>query len=225
MKTSQAGLEFIAKWEGVVLKPYKDVAGLRTIGVGHLIRNDENFPDNVEITLEKAYEILAQDVAKCEEAIKKSIKVDVNQNQFDALVSFGFNCGVGVYSTSQACINLNAGNYAGFPEALMAWSKAKVNGVLTTIPGLAARRADEGKLFSKPVFVEGFLEWNKPLLQDVQDKLQTLKLYNKRVDGFWGPSTSAAVKMFADQNNVLMPHDAVYGIPQEFLDALRSKTG
>ena len=62
MSTSKNGLEFISKWEGCILKPYKDIAGLRTIGVGHLIKPGENFPDGVEITKEKALEILANDV-------------------------------------------------------------------------------------------------------------------------------------------------------------------
>ena len=41
LKTSKSGLEFITKWEGCILKPYKDIAGLRTIGVGHLIKPGE----------------------------------------------------------------------------------------------------------------------------------------------------------------------------------------
>jgi len=151
LKTSLAGLDFIAKWEGCVLKPYRDIAGLRTIGIGHLIKSEENFPDGVEITREKALELLAQDVGLCEAAIKKSIKVPLNQNQFDALVSFGFNCGVGVYSTSTACKLLNEGKYDQVPNALLMWSKAKINGQMTTVQGLYNRRKSEGELFSKVV--------------------------------------------------------------------------
>lgn len=148
MKTSLAGLEFIARWEGCVLKPYKDVAGLRTIGIGHLIRPGEVFPDGVEITKAQAMNLLAVDVKKCEMAIASAIKVPLNQNQFDALVSFGFNCGVGVYTTSSACKSLNAGQYSAVPELLLLWCKARVNGVSTTVPGLYNRRKSEGELFS-----------------------------------------------------------------------------
>lgn len=151
MKTSQAGLEFISKWEGCVLKPYKDIAGLRTIGIGHLILSSENFPDGLAITKEQALEILAKDLAKCEVAIKKFITVELNQNQWDALVSFGFNCGTGVYATSSACKSLNAGQCDKVPELLLLWSKAKINGVMQTNQGLYNRRKSEGELFTKPV--------------------------------------------------------------------------
>lgn len=150
MKTSATGLEFIAKWEGCILKPYKDIAGLRTIGIGHLILPSENFPDGVSITKEQALELLAKDVVKCESAISKNIKVPLNQNQFDALVSFGFNCGTGVYATSSACKELNGGKYDKVPELLLLWSKAKVNGVMQTVSGLYNRRKSEGELFVKP---------------------------------------------------------------------------
>lgn len=153
MKTSPAGLEFISKWEGCILKPYKDIAGLRTIGIGHLILPSENFPDGVSITKEQALELLAKDVEKCEVAIKKNIKVALNQNQFDALCSFGFNCGTGVYATSSACKALNEGRYNDVPGLLLLWSKARVNGVLQTSKGLLNRRESEGQLFMKPVEV------------------------------------------------------------------------
>jgi lysozyme len=224
MKTSQSGLEFIAKWEGIILKPYNDVAGLRTIGVGHLIRSDEDFQDGVAITTERAYEILAVDVAKCESAIQKTISVDLTQNQFDALVSFGFNCGVGVYSTSTACKMLNAGNYNSFPANLMAWSKARINGVVTTVPGLAARRTAEGQLFTKPIFEEGFVQWTHSSLQEAQTMLNKLGLYNRGIDGVWGPGTAGAVKVFADQMNISLSQDTSYGVPKDLIDALRTKT-
>jgi len=147
LRTSQHGLEFIAKWEGCILKPYKDIAGLRTIGIGHLIKPDEIFADGVNITREKALELLSQDVGLCEEAIKRSIKVPLSQNQFDALISFGFNCGSGVYATSTACKLLNEGKYDQVPDALLMWSKAKVNGQMTTVQGLYNRRKSEGELF------------------------------------------------------------------------------
>lgn len=222
MKTSQAGLEFIAKWEGCILKPYKDVAGLRTIGIGHLIVAGENYPDDVEITLDEAYKILAADVEKCERGISDHITVDLNQNQFDALVSFGFNCGVGVYAKSTACVKLNAGDYDSFPQELMAWSKAKIDGVLTVVPGLAARRDAEGKLFSKPVFEDGFIEWNKQNLLEVQTNLSRLGLYNKSIDGIWGPGTKQAVISFASQAGISLEHDVSYGIPYELLENLKN---
>lgn len=150
MKTSRAGLEFITKWEGCILKPYKDIAGLWTVGVGHLIVPGDNFPPGVTITKDQALELLAKDVAKCETAIKKFITVPLNQNQFDALCSFAFNCGTGVIQSSSACKALNAGKPEQVPGLLLLWSKAKVNGVMTTVQGLYNRRKSEGELFMKP---------------------------------------------------------------------------
>ena len=148
LKISQAGLDFISKWEGCILKPYKDVAGLRTIGVGHLIKPGENFPDGVAITKDQAYALLRKDVEKCENAIKRAFpNSPLNQNQFDALCSFGFNCGVGVYTNSSVAKAIVAGKYADVGPALLLWCKAKVNGVSTTIPGLLARRKAEAELF------------------------------------------------------------------------------
>lgn len=186
LRTSPNGLEFIAKWEGCILKPYKDIAGLRTIGIGHLIKPGENFPDGVEITREKAMELLAADVSLCENAIKKEIKVKLNQNQFDALVSFGFNCGVGVYRTSEACKALNSGNYDTVPEKLLNWSKVKINGVLQTNKGLYNRRKSEGELFSKPADSSSLMAVNLELSAEEKAALssQVALSLQKMADNF-----------------------------------------
>lgn len=198
MKTSKNGLEFIARWEGCVLKPYKDIAGLRTIGFGHLIKPGENFPDEVEITKEKAYELLANDVVLCESAIKARIKVPLNQNQFDALVSFGFNCGTGVYVLSDACKALNAGKYEEVPEKLLAWSKVRINGVLQTNKGLLNRRKSEGELFSKAADVsDDNLAMSSDLLKEIQSCLKILGLYSMKIDGVWGGGTLKGLQDYA----------------------------
>jgi len=150
-KTSENGLGFIAKWEGCILHVYKDVAGLPTIGVGHLIKPGENF---TTITKAEALELLAKDVSKCEEAIIKNIKVPLNQNQFDALVSWSFNCGTGVLKTSTLSKRLNEGFYDEVPNHLLNWSKATINGKSQTVKGLLNRRISEGQLWNTPVEVE-----------------------------------------------------------------------
>lgn len=149
--TSTNGLNFIAKWEGCILHVYKDIAGLPTIGVGHLIKPGENFST---ITKDEALQLLAKDVSKCEAAIKNYIKIELNQNQFDALVSFSFNCGTGVLQNSGVAKAVNAGNFALVPIRLLDWCKYSVfeNGVkvLKTNTGLFNRRKSEGELWSKP---------------------------------------------------------------------------
>ena len=229
LKTSLAGLEIIAKWEGCVLKPYKDIAGLRTIGFGHLIKPGEDFPDGVAITRERALEILAKDVEICEKAIKKSIKVVLNQNQFDALVSFGFNCGVGVYINSGVAVAVNSGQFDKVPEKLQEWSKARVNGTLQVVIGLLNRRKHEAEVFMKPVDgvpicdPDPIIKWTKELLIEVQTNLKKLGLYALKVDGIWGPGTSNAIVTFAkDADMTLMnPH---LGVPTSLLQLLRDKT-
>jgi lysozyme len=231
--TSMNGLQFIEKWEGCVLTPYKDVAGLRTIGIGYLIKPTDNFPDGVAITKEKAYDLLREEVKKCEDSIKRNIKVKLTQNMFDALVSFGFNCGVGVYSNSGVARETNAGNFAGVPERLLDWCKATINGKKEIVPGLYNRRKDEGELFLlgsgvSPVWSPEMqatmaalgVPWTKASLSDAQTKLKKLGLYTSNVDGVWGPGTSKGLTTFAGQKNIKVG-DLSKGAPQALLDELK----
>lgn len=225
MKTSKNGLEFISKWEGCVLKPYKDIAGLRTIGIGHLIKPGEDFPDGVEITNEKALELLASDVKICEDAINKRIKVSLNQNQFDALVSFGFNCGTGVYSTSDACKELNKGNYSEVPQKLLSWCKARINGVLVVNKGLQNRRISEGQLFSSVTSQqadEPVINWDTGKLKEAQQKLKLLGLYLKSVDGLWGPGTEHAMNSFANEKGIDVGKNPSKEIPVKLFEAIKN---
>lgn len=145
MKTSEAGLKFIAQEEGTVLHVYLDPVGIPTIGVGHVLRPGESFPNG--ITKEQALQLLAQDVRIAEQAVLSNTKVPLNQNQFDALVSFVFNCGGGAYKTSTMLKKLNAGDYEGAANELPRWVYASGK----KLPGLVARRNRERALFLKPV--------------------------------------------------------------------------
>ena len=150
------GLDFIKKWEGCILSVYRDIANLKTVGIGHLItpKEDVSYPDGKKITEDEAYELLHSDVQQCVKRIKCDIKVKLNQNQFNALCSFGFNCGVGVYQASEACKLLNLGDYDGFCSKLLNWSKTRINGVSVTVTGLLNRRKNEVELFKSPIEVE-----------------------------------------------------------------------
>lgn len=227
LKTSQNGLEFITKWEGCILKPYKDVAGLRTIGVGHLIKPGENYPDGVAISKEHALELLSGDVGHCEKSIQKNIGVPLNQNQFDALVSFGFNCGTGVYSNSGVASSLRIADYSSVPSKLEPWSKARVNGTMQTVQGLLNRRKAEGLLFTTPDPENDTLDFpvdvSKDLLLDVQERLKKLGLYSLKVDGLWGPGTSGAVTKFSDQCGITH-NDPSKELMFSFLTELRKQT-
>jgi len=154
MKMSANGLKLLKDWEGCVLKTYLDAAGLKTIGVGHLLTETEkktgyiNIAGNkVEyahgITLQQALDLLAQDVTPAEEAVNKAVTVSISQNQFDTLVSFAFNVGCGGFRSSTALKMVNQGRYDDVPEWLAKWNRAGGK----VCDGLIVRRRNEIKLW------------------------------------------------------------------------------
>jgi len=252
MKTSKNGLEFIARWEGIVLHPYMDVGGLWTIGVGHLIKPTDSFStiSNVKvkellkskdrghpyaellISREEALNILAKDIAEVEKALNTFITVPLNQNQFDALASFGFNCGTSVFRTSGACRALVAGNYNAVPERLLDWSKVRINGELRTNKGLLNRRTAEGDLFAKTPFspidpheVPTIVSWTKEILMDTQTRLKMLGLYPGVIDGILGPATLKGIEEFSKTYNASTGVDPKLGIAPSWLAALAKVVG
>lgn len=91
MKTSNVGIELIKKYEGCVLKAYKCPSGVWTIGYGHT----NGVKSGMQITKTQALDYLKQDLSTFEKVVTDYVKVPLNQNQFDALVSFSFNCSTG----------------------------------------------------------------------------------------------------------------------------------
>jgi lysozyme len=134
MITSAQGLQFIMDQEGVVLHPYQDQAGYATIGVGHLIKDGEDFPDY--ITREQAMELLAADVRRFERAVN-DYNLNLTQNQFDVLVSFSFNAGEG------ALEQLLSHGLDDVPNQLPRWTHAGGR----VITALVNRRAAEVELW------------------------------------------------------------------------------
>ena len=140
MKISQSGIDKIKRHEALRLEPYQDEGGKWTIGYGHLLRSGEWYD---RITEEKAEELLRQDLATAENAVKQLVKVPISQNQHDALVSFVFNIGVTAFSKSTLLRKLNAGDAAGAANEFSRWKY--VQGQVSTI--LIARRKREQLLF------------------------------------------------------------------------------
>lgn len=105
MKISKAGIQLIKEFEGYSPIPYKDVAGLNTIGYGHLIKKGELFS---RVTAEQAEELLLKDLATAEKGVNTLIIVKLTQNQYDALVSFTYNVGVGALRDSTLRKYLNS---------------------------------------------------------------------------------------------------------------------
>lgn len=150
-----SALSLLETFEGVVKRngkhiAYRDQAGLWTIGYGHLVKSGERFPQD-GITDEEAAEILRSDLAETEEAIKRLVEVPLTQNQYDALVSFVFNIGIGAFMASTVLKRLNKGNYQGAADALLWWHKVRdpeTKGLVTS-DGLKSRRSHERALFLK----------------------------------------------------------------------------
>lgn len=150
MKLSQRGLDLIAEVEGLMLKPYKDVAGLWTIGVGHLLTKDELSTGTVNgyawrngISHSQALDILSVDAEIAERAVNRYVEVPLSQHQFDALVSFVFNVGSGAFKKSTLLRKLNAGDYQSVPSEMKRWNKAGGK----VVKGLINRRNKEIKLW------------------------------------------------------------------------------
>jgi len=142
MKTSAAGKKLIIDFEGLRLDAYVCPSGVLTIGVGH---TGSDVTENMRITEAAAMELLARDLDKFERAVEKLILIELTQPQFDALVSFAFNCGAGALEESTLRKRLNAGE---LPELvaqteLPKWCKGP-NGPLA---GLVRRRTAEVNLF------------------------------------------------------------------------------
>jgi GH24 family phage-related lysozyme (muramidase) len=148
---SKAGAAFIARFEGCVLKTYNDPVGHCTIGIGHLIHlghcngsEPQEFRNGISV--DRAYALLQQDAREVLDAMQRRIRVELSQGQVDALCSWGFNCGAGVFQTSTLVRMLNAGNHAVVPAELEKWSKG--GSPPRTIQGLLNRRRAEGKLYA-----------------------------------------------------------------------------
>lgn len=144
---NQNGLDLVKHFEGLYTDAYICPAGVPTIGYGHT--GDVQMGQS--ITEQEAEDILQADMQKFAVAVEKAIKVDLNDNQFAALVSFAFNCGAGNLRASTLRRKLNTGDYDCVPSELSRWVKATDprTGKKRSLAGLVKRRAAEGELFLK----------------------------------------------------------------------------
>ena len=140
MKISNTGLDLIKSFEGLSLKSYICPAGVYTIGFGHT--GVEVTPNQI-ISLEEADNLLRKDVNRFETGINSLVTVDLNQSQFDSLVSLSFNIGLGAFKSSTLLRVLNAGQYIEAASQFLRWNK----GGGRVLPGLVRRREAESQLF------------------------------------------------------------------------------
>ena len=152
---SPAGVQLIKGFEGFIPKLYNDPVGYCTVGYGTLVHKgncdgrDSEKPYLSGVTDDKATELLTQEAGGFEKTINEKVTVPLNQNQFDALVSFVYNVGPANFQKSTLLKVLNQGKYDAVPGELRKWTKGKQNGQLVELPGLVKRRAAEADLFQK----------------------------------------------------------------------------
>lgn len=150
MKTSKNGLTLIKQFEGLVLKPYKAHPSEKylTIGYGHY---GSDVKQDTKITKVEAENMLKSDLTKYETFVNNFVKVAINQNQFDALVSFTYNLGGGALQKSTLLKKLNDDDYIGASKEFLKWTKITTKNGMEELGGLVKRRQAEMKLFLTPV--------------------------------------------------------------------------
>lgn len=146
MRISKVGMDLIKSFEGCSLKAYKCPAGVWTIGWGTTEPINGVKPhEGMVITQQQADDLLVKNLKSYENAVNEYVTYSINQNKFDALVSFAYNCGNGALKTSTLLKKLNSGDIQGAANEFLRWNKA--NGKV--LNGLTRRRQAERKLFLK----------------------------------------------------------------------------
>jgi lysozyme len=146
VKASKEAIKLIRHHEGVRNKPYQCPAKLWTVGIGHLIGDGKTLPAswNRTFTNEEIDGILKSDLSRFELGISKMLpNVQLKQHEFDALVSFCFNLGLGCFQRSTIRQALLRGDKEQAMESLMKYCRA--GGKI--LRGLENRRKDERRLF------------------------------------------------------------------------------
>jgi lysozyme len=153
---SAKALAMIAHHEGTRHKPYRCPAALWTIGVGHVLYPDQaklpmadrlTYPikpeDNRIWSKDEVNTLLEYDLKRFIQGVARYCPVTTSQGQFDALVSFSFNCGLGTLQRSTLRSKHNRGDYSGAADEFMKYTK----GGGKVLKGLVNRRTDEKALY------------------------------------------------------------------------------
>ncbi|HYV17328.1 MAG TPA: lysozyme [Conexibacter sp.] len=156
MRTSAAGVDLVAFFEGFRATPYDDAAGHATVGYGHLIarrpvaardRADRWLPDQAtpgRLSEPEARRLLAHDLARDYEPQVRALGLALNQHRFDALVSFIYNVGAGAIAPETAIGRaLRHGAWRAAADDMLRWNRAGGR----VLPGLTRRRRAERSLF------------------------------------------------------------------------------
>ena len=155
MKISQSGINLIKRFEGVVRRPYLCPANYWTVGVGSML-----YPEQIALRDSRSLfclkpgddrvwseseidDLFRHDLRRFERGVTRLINYTLDQNQFDALVSFAFNLGNGSLQASTLRLKLNRGDVEGASNEFKRWVRAGGR----VLKGLVRRRAAEALLF------------------------------------------------------------------------------
>lgn len=151
MRTSDDGVRLIQLYEGLRLTSYICPAGVLTIGYGHTSAAGKPFvAPKMTVTKEEATAILRADLGRFERGVESLVKVDLTQHQFDALVSFAFNCGLGALKKSTLLKRVNAKRFDDVPAEFMKWTR----GGGRQLAGLVRRRRAEVEMWRSLTGIE-----------------------------------------------------------------------
>lgn len=148
-KLSPTGAALIKAFEGChkrdgnLFKPYVCPGGVLTLGWGHTNHHGRQFDKNARWTRQECDAAFDEDMIDFARQVDAAVKVPLKQHQFDALVSFAYNAGIGNLRSSTLLRKLNAGDAEGAALEFHRWNRS--NGKV--LPGLVRRRAAEALLF------------------------------------------------------------------------------
>ena len=145
MKISQTGVDLIRRFEGCKLKPYLCPAGYWTVGYGHVIGNGKTKPEKQLYTQEEVNELLRTDLARFEQGVLRYCPVHLTQFEFDSLVSFSFNLGLGVLQRSTLRRKILRQDKQAAARNILKYNKAGGQ----VLKGLTRRREAEYRMFTK----------------------------------------------------------------------------
>ena len=143
MQMSPGGMTaLLKKFEGCKLTAYRCPAGICTIGYGHTASaGAPPVKDGMTITQQQADDILSRDLQQYEAAVTMMVHQPLTQHQFDVLVDFAYNAGIGNLKSSTLLKKVNAAQFNDVPAELLKWTK----GGGKVLTGLVRRRQAEGQ--------------------------------------------------------------------------------
>ena len=152
MRVSDKGVFALAMHEGIVPAPYRDSVGVLTYGIGHTKAAGDpdpaslprGMPADMDAALRDVFDVFRRDLESYSDAVRRAVRVDIAQHEFDALVSFHFNTG----GIARAAVtrHINAGDRGAAAKAFMNWRRP---------PEVIPRRKAEQKLFREGAYPSG----------------------------------------------------------------------